>query len=172
MCTKRVRELAKKYHGDKQLNRVQPIRRGKLKEIGQMFDIGIRVYEPEENDEVWRQRRLLAHYDNIGIKQMTIGVYNNHAFLIRDIKAVIKIYACGDCDQQFTRSHDLTRHCSICSKGQTKVVCPGKEIKTLWSAFENPALKAKRPFVGSRRRGKREKPTFITPFAGTEENEK
>ena len=67
---------------------------------------------------------------------MTIGLYDGHAFLIRDIKKVAQNYTCGDCQARFTQACDLVRHASRCTKGQTKINCPNKQIRAPASAYE------------------------------------
>jgi len=88
------------------------------------FKLGIRVYKPSE-DGTWHLIRQPAHYKAIGIQPMTIGWYNDHAFLIEDIKKLARQYACGHCNQQFTQACHLQRHADRCIKGETKVCCPG-----------------------------------------------
>ena len=65
-----------------------------------------------------------------------MGMYEGHAFLIRDIKSVANDYTCGDCQARFTRSNDLVRHASSCTKGQTKINCPNNRIRVSASAYE------------------------------------
>jgi len=81
--------------------------------------LGIRVYEPErgkEGEVVWYHRRSPpTNLKNI----LTIGVYEGHAFIIKDITRLAKIYECGDCKARFTRSNSLQRHTKTCSQGKT-----------------------------------------------------
>jgi len=59
--------------------------------------LGIRLYEPEcqENGEtLWHFGKNLT--DKLK-KILTIGIYDGHAFLIKDIKKLAKLYACIDC---------------------------------------------------------------------------
>lgn len=65
---------------------------------------------------------------------MTIGVYNNHAF--KDIKKLAHVYACGACNQQFTKVCNLQRHATTCSQGETVVVCLGNKVTKPQSAYE------------------------------------
>ena len=67
---------------------------------------------------------------------MHIGVYEGHAFLIKDINKVTNNYTCGDCMVRFTKSCDLTCHASRCTRGQTHIECPGNRILAPESAFE------------------------------------
>jgi len=59
--------------------------------------LGIRVYEPErlvDGEVVWHLRTN----PNPKIKNiLTIGVYEGHAFLIKDIAKLAKTYACTYC---------------------------------------------------------------------------
>ena len=45
---------------------------------------------------------------------MTIGVYNNHAFLITDLEKAAKTYQCTHCGAGFTKSTNLLRHAETC----------------------------------------------------------
>ena len=65
-----------------------------------------------------------------------MGIYEGHAFLIRDIKQITRNYTCGDCQARFTTAPNLTRHATSCSKGQTKVICPNKCILAPLSTYE------------------------------------
>ena len=67
---------------------------------------------------------------------MTIGVYNNHAFLITDLEKAAKIYECTHCGARFTKSTHLLRHAENCSNGQTKINCPGERVWAPDSLYE------------------------------------
>ena len=77
-----------------------------------------------------------AHYDQIGRPTMTIGICEEHAFLITDINKVANNYECGDCGARFSQSNHLTCHAKTCSRGQTKFDCPGNRILAPESVFE------------------------------------
>ena len=76
--------------------------------------LSIRVYEPErqENGEIlWHIRKNPS--DTLK-KMLTIGLYVDHTFLIKDIKKQAKIYACADSkrvSQKSVISND-TKKCS------------------------------------------------------------
>jgi len=57
----------------------------RLKKVEEKFKLCIRVYKPSE-DGTWRFISQPAHYEAVGTQPMIIGFYNNHAFLIKDIK--------------------------------------------------------------------------------------
>ena len=64
--------------------------------------LGIRVYIPERvgTEVVWHlTRNPAAQLKNI----MTIGIFGEHAFLIKDISKLAKIYACEHCNARFTQ---------------------------------------------------------------------
>ena len=67
---------------------------------------------------------------------MTIGVHNDHAFLITDLEKAAKTYECSDCDARFTKSTNLLRHAQTCSKGQTKIHCDGRKVEAPDSLYE------------------------------------
>ena len=96
----------------------------------------IRVYEPErqENGEIhWHLRRNPSDkVKNI----MTIGIYEGHAFLIRDIAKLAKIYVCNDCQGHFTKASHLQRHANTCNQGETEIKCPEEKIKKPLTKYE------------------------------------
>ena len=98
--------------------------------------LGIHVYEPErtKNGEViWRQiRRPPAKLTNI----LTIRVFQEHAFLIKNIAKLVKIYECKDGHHRFTRTNNLKRHSQTCSKGKTVIICPGERVEKPQTAYE------------------------------------
>ena len=51
-------------------------------------------------------RLPLAKIENV----MTIGAYDGHAFLIRDIEKIVKVYVCNNCCARFTQACSLQRH--------------------------------------------------------------
>ena len=97
---------------------------------------GIRVYEPErgEDDEVvWHLRRNA----NPKLKNiLTIGIYEGHAFVIKDIAKLPRTYECGHCRARFTKVCNLQRHFQTCSAGKTVIVCPGERVEAPQTAFE------------------------------------
>ena len=99
------------------------------------FTQGIAAYTVQPNGDF-----VLTHppapYDRVGRPVLTMGLYDNHAFLILDLKQVAGDYTCGNCQARFTYSHNLTRHASRCSIGQTKINCPNARIRAPSSAYE------------------------------------
>ena len=73
--------------------------------------LGIRVYEPkkgEDGEVVWHLRRnRAAKLKNI----LTAGIYEAHAFVIKDIVRLAKLYACAHCRAKIC---NLQRHAQIC----------------------------------------------------------
>ena len=97
---------------------------------------GIRVYESErrvDGEILWHLRRNLpAKLNNI----LTIGVYEGHAFFIKDITRLAKTYACVHCQARFTQADHLQRHTQRCSQGKTITDCPGERVEVPKSSFE------------------------------------
>jgi len=84
---------------------------GYLNKVKQLFEwVGIRVYEPErqQNGEIhWHLRKNPSNkLKNI----MKIGIYEGHAFLIKDITKLAKTYVCNNCRASFTKATNLQRH--------------------------------------------------------------
>ena len=97
--------------------------------------LGIRVYVPErvETEVVWHLTRNPApQFKNI----MTIGIFNEHAFLIKDITKLAKTYACIHCNARFTKACNLQRHAERCSQGKTVIDCPGEKVEAPQTAYE------------------------------------
>ena len=96
----------------------------------------IRVYVPERIDEkevVWHlARNPTSKLKNI----MTIGIYEEHAFLIKDIAKLAKTYACIHCKARFTQSVSLQRHAERCAQGKTIIDCPGEKVEAPQSAYQ------------------------------------
>ena len=70
---------------------------------------GIRVYEPEREDGrevIWHLRR---NRTDVLKDVLTIGIYEGHAFVIKNIKSLAKTHACVHCRARFTQPHSLQR---------------------------------------------------------------
>ena len=131
---RRTRELAEAFFSQR------PGLRNRLTDrhlplLEKHFKQGIAAYTVQPNGD-FLLTHLPANYDKVGRPVMTMGLYEGHAFLIRDIKAVAQNYTCGDCQARFTQSYHLLRHASSCSGGQTKINCPNKRIRLPASAYE------------------------------------
>ena len=98
--------------------------------------LGIRVYEPErakDAEAAWHLRRnVAAQLKDI----MTIGVFEGHAFLIKDIAKLAKTFACAHCNARFTQAGSLQRHAQRCAQGKTVIDCPGEKVEAPQTAFE------------------------------------
>ena len=107
--------------------------------------LGIRVYTPElaNADElefgietepaiVWHLMRNPANFKNV----MTIGLYGDHAFLIKDITKLAKSYECNHCHARFTKACNLQRHAERCSQGKTVIHCPGEKVEAPQTAYQ------------------------------------
>ena len=106
--------------------------------------LGIRVYTPERAnaDEmgletnptvVWHLIRNPApQVKNV----MTIGIFGEHAFLIKDITKLAKTYECNHCHARFTQSNSLQRHAERCAQGKTVMHCPGEKVEAPQSAYQ------------------------------------
>ena len=97
--------------------------------------LGIRVYVPERvgTEVVWQlTRNSAAHLKNI----MTIGIFGEHVFLIKDIAKLAKTYACIHCNTRFTKACNLQRHAERCAQGKTVIDCPGEKVEAPETAYE------------------------------------
>ena len=111
-CTQAARQLARGFFKTdliprtslNELDKVeQYLNRGKQLS----YWIGIRAYVPvrQENGDInWHLvRNPCDKLKNI----ITIGIYEGHAFLIKDIKKLAKTYVCNDCEVQFTQAFNF-----------------------------------------------------------------
>ena len=98
--------------------------------------LGIRVYEPErleDGEVVWHLIRTPpAKLTNI----LTIGIYEGHAFVIKDITKLAKVYLYVHCLARFNKACNLQRHAERCSQGKTVIECPAEKVELPQTAFE------------------------------------
>ena len=96
----------------------------------------IRVYVPERVDDkevVWHlTRNPASQFKNV----MTIGIFGEHSFLIKDITKLAKTYACTHCNARFTKVCNLQRHADRCAQGKTVIDCPGEKVEAPQSAYQ------------------------------------
>jgi len=131
--------------------------------------LGIRVYEPErvEGEVLWHLRRNPpAKLTNI----LTIGIYEGHAFFIKDISKLAKTYSCVYCRARFTQACHLQRHTQTCAQGKTKIDCRPKKSKhrrqlSRKRFIQNTQL-LQNLFAGSNKKPSGGKFTFTTLHAG------
>jgi len=131
-CTQAAKQLGKRFFQSAfvprtsldELDKVEAyLNKGK-----QLFEwVGIRVYEPEcqHNGEIDKLKNI-----------MTIGIYEVHAFLIKDITKLAKTYVCNNCRARFTQATPLQRHLKTCAQGRTIVDCPNEKVKAPLTAYE------------------------------------
>ena len=67
---------------------------------------------------------------------MNIGIYKEHAFLVTNLDKVTHNFSCAECQARFIQVCHLRRRAETCTRGVTKVKCPGEEIKPPETAFE------------------------------------
>ena len=108
--------------------------------------LGIRVYMPElaNADEIEfgieTSPRIVWHLMRNPAQQiknvMTIGLYGDHAFLIKDITKLAKSYECNHCHARFTKACNLQRHAERCAQGKTVIDCPGEKVEAPQTAYQ------------------------------------
>ena len=67
---------------------------------------------------------------------MMTGVYRGHAFLIKDLEKVTKLFECAHCNARFTKSRDLSRQAERCTDGPAKIICPWNKVWALKYFYE------------------------------------
>ena len=129
--TKRTREFATSFF-DKR--RVRQIYNGHFPLIENHFQRRIVGYEVDT------ERRFALKYLpralKIGVPQMNIGIYEEHAFLITNLDKVTRNYAFAECQARFTQACNLRRHAEVCTRGETEVVCRGERIQPPENAYD------------------------------------
>ena len=93
--------------------------------------MGLQVHEPTECGD-WHFTRGAAHYD----EKVSIGMFEEHAFLIRDIQKLANVFAAELARHASQSAVNLQRHAKTCMTGVTKVVGPNEQVKAPPSAFE------------------------------------
>ena len=140
-CTQLARRLARGFFKSDIVPRT---RLGEFDKVEQYLNkekqlrewMGIRVYEPErqENGEIYW--RLMRNPSDKLKNVMTIGIHEDHEFLIKDIAKLAKIYVCNDCQNRFTKACNLQRHAKTCSQGETEIKCPEQKVKKPLTKYE------------------------------------
>ena len=117
---------------------------------------------------VWHlKRNPPAKLTNI----LTIGIYEGHAFVIKDISKLARTYACVHCRTRFTQACNLQRHTQTCAQGKTVIDSRPKESKHRRQLsrrlfIQNIQL-LQNLFAGSNKKRRGGKFTFTTRHAGT-----
>ena len=132
--------------------------------------LGIRAYEPVrvEGEVVWHlKRNPPAKLTNI----LTIGIYEGHAFVIKDISKLARTYACVHCRTRFTQACNLQRHTQTCAQGKTVIDSRPKESKHRRQLSRRPFIQniqlLQNLFAGSNKKRRGGKFIFTTRHAGT-----
>ena len=140
-CTQLARQLARGYFKTDivprtSLKELQKVEQYLNKEKQLREWIEIRAYVPvrQENGEIyWHLRKSPSgKLKNI----MTIGIYEGHAFLIKDITKLAKTSVCNDCGGHFTRVDNHQRHNKTCRKGETDISCPEEKLNPPLTKYE------------------------------------
>ena len=98
--------------------------------------LGIRVYEPElqQNGEIYWH---LINNPSDNLKNiMTIEIHEGHAFLIKDITKLAKMHVCSNCRGRFTQACSLQRHLKTYTQGKTIIACPNEKVKAPLTNYE------------------------------------
>ena len=119
---RRTRELAEAFFAQR------PGLRNRLTDkhlplLEKHFKQGIAAYTVQPNGD-FLLTHLPANYDKVGRPVMTIGVYEGHAFLIRDIKQVTQNYTCGDCRPDSPRFATCFVTQAVAAVGKPKSTVP------------------------------------------------
>ena len=116
--TKRARELAESFFAAHDIPN-RKITRRHFPLIEKHFQQGIAAYEINE-EGTFALKYLPSRFDKIGIPQMNIGIYKEHAFLITKLDKVTHNFSCAECQARFTQVCHLRRHAETCTRGVTR----------------------------------------------------
>ena len=97
--------------------------------------------------EPFALKYLPSRFDKIGLPQMDISIYEEHALLITKLDKVTKHYEFAECQARLTKVCHLRRHADVCTSGVTKVACRGEQIQPPETAFER-AFYGHRAYAG------------------------
>ena len=136
---RRIRELAEAFFAQR------PGLRNRLTDkhlplLESHFKQGIAAYKVQPNGD-FVLTHLPANYDKVGRPVMTIGVYEGHAFLIRDIKQVTQNYTCGDCQARFTKSVTWFVTQAVALAGKPKSTAPTNASEPLHQLTSEPFIR-------------------------------
>ena len=123
--TRRARELAQSFFAT--YRKLTAITSQQFELLEKHFKQGIAAYSVTNAGDFILIHQP-SHYDKVSHPMMHMGIYENHAFLIKDINKVLNNFTCGECMARFTRADNLKRHAPRCTIGRTDVECPGNKI--------------------------------------------
>ena len=134
---RRIRELAEAFFAR------HPGLRNRLTDkhlplLEKHFKQGIAAYTVQPNGD-FGLTHLPANYDKVGQPVLKMGLYEGHAFLIRDIKQVTHNYTCGDCQARFTQSNNLLKHAGFAVVGRPKSTVPTSVSGPLYPPTSEPS---------------------------------
>ena len=131
--TRRARELAQSFFAA--YRKLTSVTSQQFDLLEKHFKQGIAAYSvTNEGDFILIHQP--SHYDKVSHPTMHTGIYEGHAFLIKDIIKVSNNFTCGECMARFTQADNLKRHALRCTSGRTNIECPGNRILAPESAFE------------------------------------
>ena len=99
------------------------------------FQQGIAEYEIDA-EGAFTLKYLPSRFDKMGLPQMDIGIYEEHALLITKLDKVTKNYACAECQVKLTKACHFRWHAEVCTSGVTLVACQGERIQPPETAYE------------------------------------
>ena len=131
--TRRAKELAQSFFAT--YTKLTAVTSQQFNLLEKHFKQGIAVYSVRNADDF-----ILIHqpsdYEKVSHPTISMGIYEGHAFVIKDINKVTNNYTCGECMARFTKSCNLTHHIKTCTSGRTEINCPGYQILAPESAFK------------------------------------
>ena len=98
--------------------------------------LGIRVFEPEreaDGEVIWH----LRHNPSDVLKNIvTIGIYDGHASVIKNINRLARVHVCIYCRDRFTEARNLQLHANRCMQGRTTIECPNERVEAPQTAYD------------------------------------
>ena len=123
--TRRARELAQSFFAT--YRKLTAVTSQQFELLKKHFKQGIAAYSVTNAGDFILIHQP-SHYDKVSHPMMHMGIYENHAFLIKDINKVSNNFTCGECMARFTRADNLKRHTPRCTSGRIDIECPGNKI--------------------------------------------
>ena len=129
---KRCQREAKRYATQFEEAAGKHVCQASFKELEDFFQVNIAAYNVDDT----RLFRLFYQAEARYPTTLLIGLYNDHAFYIKDLDQVAEAFVCPKCGKTATTSSNLLAHIRTCNKGETKLYCPNTRLYPPQTKYE------------------------------------
>ena len=127
-CTREAKRYATQFEAAVAYNMIY----ASFAELEAFFNVGITSYRVDDT----RMFTLDYHSETDYPTRMTIGLYDFHAFYIKDIRQVTEGFVCPKCGAVHTKSCNLIRHIRTCNAGQPLYGCNNAQMYPPQTKYE------------------------------------